>query len=303
MIFFGLLAFWIFLENPSILISVKSIEKIYVICIAFITIVAFFVMAIQFNLVAKLFGLKLPLNECLGLTAINTLINQYLPANSGLLMRGVYLKKKYEYSLSSYAAMTVSAQLLSLLFLGAMALVALAISLRYVLLRRFWYIYFVPLMSITLVGMAFFLAFRSADWVDQFTGLPPRIRKIWKNFCKGLVRWRARPGALGRFFLTVLGLYLLRTFRLFICFVSLGNANITFWEVGLIQVLVSASLIVSITPANLGIREGLILFVAELVDLDTGQAFVAGLLDRAVSMSVFFVIGSFFGQLLLRKTT
>ena len=69
----------------------------------------------------------------------------------------------------------------------------------------------------------------------------------------------------------------------------------------LLASLANLSLLIAITPANLGVAEAVTIFTALAVGISVPQSLAVSLLNRAVQMLVLFVLGPIFSYNLLKK--
>lgn len=70
----------------------------------------------------------------------------------------------------------------------------------------------------------------------------------------------------------------------------------------LLSTLVYLSLLVAITPGNLGIQEGIIvLFVSKVLEVGTAEAIVSAFITRAVYFIFLAITGPLYSYVLLRK--
>ena len=63
------------------------------------------------------------------------------------------------------------------------------------------------------------------------------------------------------------------------------------WQVIVIHLFLSATLVVSLTPGNLGIREGGIYFIATYLGGDANSLVLAGLVDRVAGLIPTLLVG------------
>ncbi len=63
----------------------------------------------------------------------------------------------------------------------------------------------------------------------------------------------------------------------------------------------SLGLLISITPAGLGIQEAIVVFSGLTIGIGVHESLSAALLGRAIQMIVLFIIGPIFSVILLRK--
>ena len=86
-----------------------------IIILLFLGFVSFLPIAFQFNSLMKMFGVTLTFTEWFGLTTANTMYNYYMPARGGLIIRALYLKKKYNFSYAKYLSLTSGAYILNMI--------------------------------------------------------------------------------------------------------------------------------------------------------------------------------------------
>ena len=63
----------------------------------------------------------------------------------------------------------------------------------------------------------------------------------------------------------------------------------------------SLSLVIGLTPGNLGVQEAIIVFSAATIGITPAESLSAALLGRAVSLVVLFVLGPIFSYVLVRN--
>ena len=69
----------------------------------------------------------------------------------------------------------------------------------------------------------------------------------------------------------------------------------------IIQSLTTFSTVVSITPGNLGVKEGIIGSFAFMLNIPATDAIFAATVDRGISMVVTFALGLIFSKILMKK--
>ena len=87
--------------------------------------------------------------------------------------------------------------------------------------------------------------------------------------------------------------------RLHLIFEAVGSP-VPVVDILAIRLLVSVFMLVTITPGNLGIREGAVAFSAQLLGIDVTAALFAALIERALNLVFVFALGSVFGRLLIQ---
>ena len=102
---------------------------------------------------------------------------------------------------------------------------------------------------------------------------------------------------LGFFVFCILGTFAVGE-RLFICFSAIG-VDVTPLQMLIIPSLKAFSLILSLTPANLGVHEGIISGCVYWFGLPADQAHLATLIDRGAAVIMTFLFGLIFSRILL----
>ena len=233
--------------------------------------------------ITKHLGTKLKYFEAMQIDMATSFLN-YIISKAGLLIRGVYLKKNYSFSYSSYSSLLIAMSLLQLFACGCLGLFFSAFLLK------------TDFGSISIIFVFFFLicllCIAGAFVPYIFSGML-RNKDGWlaKNMFRVLSaceELRAAKSLISIIILWALLGSLVIGLRLYVCYRLLG------YEVSWLAVLVMAmaaisARTVSIVPGGLGIRE----FVVGIVGVGLGNMFevgvVAATLDR---IGVLIAIGS-----------
>lgn len=289
------IAVWFLFQQPDVLASLKQIAWSDLIGLLLLSLLILFTLGVQFDYLIRAFGLRLPLHEWLGLTAVNSMFNYYLPARGGLIARGAYLKRKYDFPWSRYVSLVIVSQVV---MLGAVAFLGLVFL---IICRKECSNFYWELVSlfggVLLITVSIYQILpRLAKQLVRFPLLKPFLR----DFTKGLTDWRQDRWVGIRFLGLVVVLVFLWGLRLYSCFLAIG-APVEFWKIMIIQTMISLSFIISMTPGNLGIKEGLTALSAKLVDISPTTALLASLVDRAVAILIIFATGLFFSHFLMHE--
>ena len=252
------------------------------------------VIAGQFRMMLAMFSVSIPMRIWFGLTFSNSMLN-YLPARAGLVARAAYLNRQHGMPLGDYMTLTLSTQIVNIAIASLLGL-ASTVDTGVVFASS-------PLLWI----FAGTLAAASAGFVLVVV-FP--IRAIGSRFLeqhvvpvqKGFALWRKRRRVATGFILLGLLLILASTLRLWMAFVAIG-ADATFMQVLAMQALASMSVVISIAPGNLGIHEGVLVFVGALLGMDPSVCLLAGLVDRIVVMVWVFLLGGASMLVLIREVS
>jgi uncharacterized membrane protein YbhN (UPF0104 family) len=230
--------------SPRALALLLALYLTGVVALAFVTIAT-----------VRLYKLRLQTSESLLLTMYTAIVNFFGPLQSGPAFRGVYLKKKHNFSLKHYAVAT----LVYYCFYGGFSvLLLLSTTLK-------WW-----LLPIALAGLfALFIASRSI-W------LKPKIEGINLN------GWYLLALAtLAQIVIVTLIYYTeLRT-------VAPGTS---FAQAMVYTGAANLALFVSITPGAIGFRESFLLFSQNLHHISDSTIVAANILDRAMYLVLLLIL-------------
>ena len=93
---------------------------------------------------------------------------------------------------------------------------------------------------------------------------------------------------------------LISSYMLYLQFKVFG-IDIPFISAVFITSITSLSILISITPANLGIQEAITVFSALTLGISPAQSLSAALLGRVIQMIVLFVLGPIFSYVLFKR--
>lgn len=237
-------------SNPEVLLKLTEINGIYIIFIAILYLGIIGTLSIVNSISVQLCGKEMNSNESFKLTATSSIANFFGPLQSGVGIRALYLKKRFNIPIKQYA-------LVSLYYYGIYAFLSGAFLLFGSSKYR------LPLLGLMLIGTSgvlYYLKYRSKKAkIKQNLSLLPIIK----------------------LFGAVLLQLTLITSIYFFELIALGKT------VSLAQVIsysgaANFSLFVSITPGAIGIREAFLVFSEQLHKIDSTTVVAANILDRGI---------------------
>lgn len=281
---------WYLAQNRDTLASLASVSFLDVCALAGLALLSGSANALQFRHATRAVGLRLGFAEWYGLTVVNTMLNYFVPLKGALVMRATYMKQRYGLSFASYASLSAVSQVVTIGMAGLMAGLTILMSSR---LGD----------QIGLLLLATLAVVASAGVYVAVVVLEIRPRQKlgewFDRFAEGFSYWR-QNGLASVSFLVTAGLWLLlQGVRLWLAFVVLGT-QVPLSTVLVIQALASMSMVVAITPGNLGVKESVTALLASLSGVDPTVALLASLLDRAVGIAVAIPLGLLFSRVIYK---
>lgn len=278
-------------NNLSDFTKISEISLSYVLligcaCVAVMVVNGLFLRALTIS-----FNIDLNFFEYFSIAVVTSFGNLFLPMKGGAGFRGIYLKSRYDLDYSYFVSSLAATYLIGFNIASMVALVCLAL-------------FYVSSEGCSLpITLAFLGIAALTSWAILFR--PPSLEWI-------PVRWIREPAnqvfsgwnIIRKSRKTVLKLCWLSALNLFLGFAitwlefaafhmkdTHGN-GIGFLQASIFSAIGALSLLISITPAALGIKESLLMFSSQFLGITQTQALTVSLLDRSVNV---VVICLFFG--------
>jgi uncharacterized protein (TIRG00374 family) len=276
------------IEDFSLLLKISP-EKLVLLFIA--SLIFRLSLGWNFKILMLFFNLRLVFNEWFGLTAISTMTNYLAPAKAGSAAQAVYLKKKHGLNYTHFISSLAGFFIISFLVNSVVGMFLSAAVMRNLpLLANKIFLFFFCAAIVILIP---FILMRYAN-----------VNKIKWNLIvrllEGLKKFHHQSRFLSLFIFSQLLVILAIGMRLFFAFSAIG-LDINIASCIVIALVTSFSIFLSITPANLGIKEFFITGSSIAVGLTPAQGLMVALIDRAVDIIVSFVSGAFCSFILLKR--
>lgn len=286
----GIIGYFIyyFYNNRTDLLAVLQISPKYLLVIFLLYTLTFFINGIFIKVTLKSFKKTVPVFESFYISTISSLGNYFLPMRGGAAIRSVYLKKRYDFSYAHFVSTLYGMYIIVFLVNSFLGLVSLVwIDVKYSISSLPLYLFFGGLFVVMLVlSLVKFPLDKIKEPKRKFVG---KVVGIVKNILNGwniIVEDRRLLFSLvGLIFASTLVTGLLFFFQ----FKALG-IDVSIMNVILYNCLSGVSLLVSITPGSLGIREGIFSITSDILGISNEQIMQLALLDRGVSVIVLVVL-------------
>lgn len=261
-----------------------------------ISIALLFLIQCLFNAVSGLvlrelslfFGVKLNSTEWYGLPAVTTMGNYLTPASGGLMARALYLKQRYGLSYPRFLSLLSSGYLVNFLVISAAGFFIVIGGHRHdtqVLPLAFFFL--------AVCAVILYLLHRPVPLPDG----EGRIRRILRDVVGSWPLMKSNPVLLGKLIVLTLFNILLGGSSLWLAFDALGYP-IPGLDAILVTLLQAFSLLIMITPGNLGVQEIVVSLSSGLLGYGLGAGLLAALLIRAVTVLFILTHGPLFSYLL-----
>jgi len=280
--------------NTELFYSLKQISLFDLSVLFFFGLIAIYVNSSQFRYLAEIFSLRLKFKEWFGLAVANTMHNYYTPARGGTVLKAVYLKKSHNLAYSNFISLTAGTYLLGFFLASASAILFILVS--FLLHQEFYKTVFfisIGLGAATAIIGSFSLNVKFSNVFQKI----PRLHIFFLNVEKGISFFKKNKRFLIKILLFKFLFILIMAIKLYWAFKAIGiETNLV--NILIVQSLVVFSMVLSLTPGNLGIREGIIGLLAAMLDIPLKEAVLGAFVDRAVMMCMVIFLGLIFTKVL-----
>ena len=279
----------------SYLVILKDIAVDDLLIITALSFGTFLSLAVQFKFLVEVFCLNLKFKEWFGLTVVNTMISYYTPARGGLVARAYYLKRRYNLSYSKYVSLLGGSYLINF-FVASFGIIifSLLAGLHNGFLNKNIFCSGISLFIGTVLLNIILLKF-----CFRKTSLKlGRSGQILNNLAEGMNLFRKHPRLVVKIAIIQLCVIIVMGSKLYWSFKAVGK-TVGLLDILVVQSLVTFSMLFSITPGNLGIKEGIIGLLASQFGVPFADAVLAASVDRGISMFVTFLLGLSYSKILL----
>lgn len=278
-------------SEKSLLPQLMHVDLTLMVCLVILRFLFLVTNGLFLKTYSDRFGIRLSVKEWLGLSIVTTMGNFVTPFSGGLMARAAYLKHRHGFS---YADFTTS--------LAANYLV------------NFWVISLTGIVVLLFLGtsspgmLPLVLFFAAATAVTSLLAVVPvgELRGgslLTKNLNQVLKGWTMIRK--DRLFLEKLVLYVfvniaINGLSFYLAYIALGS-DVTFLASLVVSLLTSFSLLVNLTPGNLGIQEAVTSLSSALLGLGAGLGLLVALIIRAASLLPVVGLGPVFSYFLTKE--
>ena len=272
--------------------ELRFVSPMIILALILLFIFGYFLIGLTTKQLIKPLKINLGYFESFALSIVTGFYNLITPLRGGMAVRAVYLKKKHNFSYTNFFSSLSASYVLIFLSAGIMGLLSSGI----IYLKEG---IFSPVVSLIFLGVSLSLLFVIIFSPRMNEGRGFILDKIAK-ILNGRYLIRKDRGLL--FFITIISIFqlLLSSLMLYLQFYVFG-IEIDFVKTLFLSSIGLLGLIISITPAGLGIQEAVAVFSASTIGISPVESLSVALLGRGVSVVVLFVLGPIFSWVLMRK--
>jgi uncharacterized membrane protein YbhN (UPF0104 family) len=240
---------------------------------------------------AAKYNMHLKPKEWLGLASITSMGNYLTPFSGGLIARAAYLKHRFGFPYGQFATMLAANYMIAF---AAISLIGVLVMLT--MLETKSSSWPVILLFLTALLAVFLLSI----FPSITRGRKNRLLRLANSATEGLELICRDKFLMGKLITLTLVNIIIGALIFLIVFQSLG-LNIPFRMALLIYLLSSFSVLINVTPGNLGVQEIITSLAAEILGVGADMGLLASLIIRAVTILAAFTLGPIFSYLLSKE--
>ncbi len=276
-----LMLFGVYLyKNPEIISQITSVKWIYIALIMFLYLFMFFLEGVFILITLRIFKKEISIKEGYFLSIVSRIGNYLLPMRAGAIFRATYLKKKYDFEYSKFLSTLYGYYIIFFLlnsFIGVSVLIYRYIDSKVLSISLL--VFFLAI----IVAMLF-LIFVRISWGKYIKTSKGIFSKIVSTLDRFITGWSLIVKDKRHFMMLLLfalGNIMLNILVGYIEFFAIGKA-IDFIGVIIYTCISGLSLLISITPGSLGIREAAFLITSQSIGISEKEVMQLAFLDRGI---------------------
>ncbi len=283
----ALFAFYLY-ENPQIIEILSNISPLYIAIIMILFLLVFFTEGLFIKVTLDVFGKHIDIKEASYLSTTSRIGNYLLPMRAGAIFRATYLKKKYDFDYTKFLSTLYAYYILLFLINSALALIILLVkyissSTIFLPVTIFFVILFVGTLTVIVLRVPIKLSHLGKSLI---------IKKILLLIETFMTSWDSivrKKNLFSSLIILTTGNMILNGIINFFEFFSLGlKTNLL--DIALYTCLSDVSLLFSITPGSLGLREAIFIFTSQSLGLSQDQIMQLAFLDRGIMFLLLLIL-------------
>jgi len=272
--------------------DIAKLDWTYVVLLMLVIEMIHLVAGLKNKVLVKSFDVELVFKEWFGLRMVSVMTSQLIAFQGAVMaLNAVYLKKKHELPYSGFASVSMGSYHLSFLISSLLGLlVSVILYSRYGLIERGVFILFFAMSGLTLALLFFSASFPASD---------NRLIQAAVHSLEGWQRLKSDGQLVRRVSFLILARILLQAAMFYVGYKALSIDG-SFLPVLLMAIVNDYTMLIRITPGNLGVREALIALASVAVGAGFNEGLLLAALLRTTSMVLAFTLGPLFSYLLTR---
>lgn len=281
-------------NNRDILVSLKNIRWQQITLIVILETASFLIGSLQNQSMINRFDKRVGFLDCFLLQYSNNFLNKILPTiGAGAAFRAIYLKRKFQFPYSHFVSTVAGLYVISFFSAALIGMICL------------WVIYIQHGQTNLVLLLAFASVFLPCLFIILFSpkippGINSRLFRLLRSVIEGWNIIKQEPRNIILYAVFSIVILLLSALETSVSYEALGAktdmASMIFLStLGIILVLVN------FTPDGIGIKEGIYIFSANLVQIPGSVLVLGSLVLRGISFCTTLILGGISYWILMRQ--
>lgn len=277
-----------FLKNGEDFKIVFEIKPIFIVLLSILYSVLFALEGLFIKIVLEAFNKKITVGESFYISSLSRIGNYLLPMRAGIAMRAAYLKKKFKFPYSEFISTLYGYYIILFLQYSFIALLSLGYKFvaneeQYMLLALFFGGIFITMLFFSLIKLP-------TDKIPIFENkIVNKLLGIIKKIANGWNTIVSKKKTLKNLFLISFANILVNIMIFGTQFWAL-EIPITLPNISLYSSLAGVSLLISVTPGSLGLREAIFFVTSNSLNLNSQEILQLALLDRGIMFGLLIIL-------------
>lgn len=281
-----------FFNRPEVLGVVQEVNPNNILVLAGISCLCLLSYGLILNSLLRTFNISVPMHECFGIFSLSALGNYVTSFGGGTIGKAVYLKRRYRFPYTDFLASMSATHILNLFLASLLGCSVVSLT-----------DWVSPSWGATAMAgflLSGFLTFGLLVYPFKFEINRIKIFKVMADVVDGWNIIKRDKGLIIKISLLLLVNHLLAAAELFAGY-SAFSISVSIADVILLGVISCFSMVIRVTPANLGIHEVLVALSSHLLGVGFEEGLLAAGLLRVVSLFIAILSAGTFGAFLLLK--
>lgn len=289
----GIGIFFYFQTNSELLPAIRHVSLPIFALLILLRLLFLILNGLVLKIFVKRFDVNLHWMEWLGLAIVTTLGNYITPFSGGMVARATYLKVKHNLAFTKFASLLAASYLITFAVAALLGLGCLFWLNDWHKSTYFLAMFFAGIFLGVVIAVSF-----PVQKIPKWSG---RIMRLITTVIEGWHELRTDLILLLQLFLITTTSMLLNGAAFWLAYQALNFTTVSIPAAVLVSLSAVYSVILTITPGNLGIREALVSLTSELISIGVGEGLLVALLIRLATLAVVFSTGPFFSIWLTRQ--
>ncbi|MDM8528623.1 lysylphosphatidylglycerol synthase transmembrane domain-containing protein [Anaerolineales bacterium HSG24] len=280
---------YLYSQQENLLTMLSNVSPLTFSLLITLQLVGLVTSGLLLNLFVLKFNVRLKSKEWFGLSVVTVMANYLTPFSGGMLARAAYLKQRHAFPYAQFVTMLSANYLITFWVVGCCGAISMLVYPAH---------FSIPI----------FILFVTVILGTSILTFLPHLRLPGKNWFihnvnMAILAWCQvrddRPLVLKLIGYTLINISV-NGLSFWVAYAGLGQ-EVPFVLALLFGLLISFSILINITPGNLGVQEAVSAFSAEILGVGATEGLLAALIIRAALLVTVLTLGPIFSYLLTQE--